>query len=87
MDTTQTTPTEPTTTPKPRKSPPPLPVNADPIIRPSQLPALVGLSPATIWRLEKRGMFPARRRLSPGGQAVGYLLSEIQDWQRTRAAA
>jgi prophage regulatory protein len=38
----------------------------------------VGLSLPTIWRLEKRGLFPARRALSPG--RVGFLLSEVEQW-------
>ncbi len=37
-----------------------------------------GLSRTTIWRLEREGLFPARRRLGPN--SVAYLESEIDEW-------
>lgn len=43
----------------------------------------VGLSPTSIWRLEKRGQFPKRRQLSPG--CVGWLESEINAWLESRS--
>ena len=43
-----------------------------------------GLSRSTIWRLERRGVFPKHRRLS--ANAVGWLEAEIDDWVRSRAA-
>jgi len=54
------------------------------IIRPKELPSKVGLSLATIWRLQKKGLFPQRRRISVG--AVGYLESEIDTWLEEREA-
>ena len=35
-------------------------------------------SGTTIWRMEKRGEFPTRRKISP--QRVAWSESEVQDW-------
>ena len=43
----------------------------------------VGLSRTTIWRLEKDGKFPARRKLS--SNSVGWLRSSIEEWIQSRA--
>lgn len=48
------------------------------ILRKQQLPEIVGLSVPTIWRMEQKGLFPARRQISPG--CVGWLQSEIDKW-------
>jgi predicted DNA-binding transcriptional regulator AlpA len=32
----------------------------------------------TVWRLERDGKFPKRRKIGPG--CVGYLLSELEEW-------
>lgn len=37
------------------------------------------LSATTIWRRERAGTFPKRRRISPG--RVAWLQSEIDDWK------
>lgn len=37
-----------------------------------------GLSRPTIWRKERAGLFPQRRKLS--GSAVGWLEHEIEEW-------
>jgi predicted DNA-binding transcriptional regulator AlpA len=44
-----------------------------------------GLSYSTIFRMEERGEFPARRQLSPG--RVGYLRSEVEAWLISRCGA
>jgi prophage regulatory protein len=44
--------------------------------------SLTHLSETTIWRLEKRGDFPSRKRLSPG--RIGWLTEEIQTWLLSR---
>ena len=41
-----------------------------------------GLSRSTIWRLERSGGFPKRRRISLN--AVGWLESEVDEWVQTR---
>ncbi len=47
---------------------------------------LTGLSRSTLWRMEREGAFPARRKLS--ARSVGWLASEVKIWteQRTRVA-
>lgn len=54
------------------------------VLKRSEVVALVGLGFTTIWRLEKRGEFPARRKLSIG--RVGWLHSEVQAWINERAS-
>lgn len=41
-----------------------------------------GQSRTTIWRLEKQKKFP--KRINLGGRAVGWRLTEIQEWIQTR---
>lgn len=41
-----------------------------------------GLSRTTIWRKEKDGTFPRRRKLS--ANAVGWLRSEVEAWLASR---
>jgi len=41
-----------------------------------------GLSRTTAWRLEKEGLFPSRRQLSPN--AVGWLQTEVEAWINSR---
>lgn len=55
------------------------------IIRRAEVRDLTGLSDSSIGRLEERGEFPARRRLGPN--AVGYLLTEVEDWIASRPTA
>lgn len=40
--------------------------------------ALTGLCYTTIYNMEKRGEFPARRQLSPG--RVAWVRSEVEGW-------
>ena len=46
---------------------------------------LTSLSRSTVWRLEKNGQFPARRKLS--ANSVGWSLIELQAWMQSRSAA
>ena len=46
---------------------------------------LTGLSRSTVWRLEKNGQFPARRKLS--ANSIGWSLIELQAWIQSRSAA
>lgn len=55
----------------------------DRIVRPAEAKIMTGRSLATMWRDEKAGVFPKRRKLGRKG-AVGYLLSELQEWINTR---
>lgn len=54
------------------------------IIRKPELFSMIGLSDATIWRLEKKGKFP--RRISLGGNSVGWFDTEVNGWLATKAA-
>lgn len=54
-------------------------------VRRSELVKKVGMSYSTIYRLERAGVFPVRRQLSPG--AVGWLLSEVETWMDERDPA
>jgi prophage regulatory protein len=54
----------------------------DRIVRPHEIQALTGLSTRTIDRLEADGQFPKRLQLST--KAVGWKLSSINIWLRTR---
>ncbi len=57
----------------------------DRILRRTECERATGLSESTLWRLEQRGQFPRRRRISK--HAVGWLESEIQQWIRERVEA
>lgn len=57
----------------------------DRILRQSEVLAITGLGRTTLWRLEKRGEFPARRRIT--GNIVGWLASEVEEWIRSRPVA
>ena len=56
----------------------------DRILRANEVVCLTGLSRTTLWRLERSGDFPTRRRLS--SFAVGWVLSEVLEWLESRQA-
>ena len=45
---------------------------------------LTGMCYTTIYNLEKKGLFPARRQLSPGRDA--WVRSEVAAWLESRSA-
>lgn len=47
-----------------------------------QVHDLVGLSRPTVWRLEREGQFPQRRRITES--KVGWVEAEVVDWLRSR---
>ena len=53
------------------------------IIRKNEVVRRTGLSYSTIWRLEGRGDFPARLKLTESG-AVGWVESEVERWIHDR---
>ena len=57
----------------------------DRYLRAREVLKATGLSRSTIWRLEKYGQFPTRRRIAR--HAVGWLESEIVSWQVSREKA
>lgn len=56
-----------------------------PSLRLKHVIAVTGLSRMTIYRLEKAGQFPARRRLSPN--SVAWLEDEVLNWLQSRPSA
>jgi prophage regulatory protein len=54
----------------------------DRIIRERECRQLTGLSRTTRWLLERRGLFPTRRRLT--ACSVGWLESELRAWMASR---
>ncbi|MGD9975024.1 MAG: helix-turn-helix transcriptional regulator [Desulfatirhabdiaceae bacterium] len=54
------------------------------IIRKPELFLKIGLSDATIWRMERAGRFPQRIQL--GGNSVGWFDDEIELWLSEKAA-
>lgn len=46
--------------------------------------ARTGLSRSTIWRLEQRGLFPRRRRISH--RAVAWAAEEVEAWSHQMVA-
>jgi prophage regulatory protein len=55
---------------------------ADRIVREPECRQRSGLSRSTRWRLERTGLFPRRRHLSPG--CSGWLDSELAAWITAR---
>lgn len=45
-----------------------------------------GMSRSHIYHLSSKGLFPKSISLVPGGAAVGWLESEVQDWIEARIA-
>lgn len=56
----------------------------DRILRWHELHAKVNLGRSTIWRMERDGLFPRRRQISPG--CVGWVASEVDAWLQSRVA-
>lgn len=45
----------------------------------------IGVSDVTLWRWQRKGLFPNRRRLGPN--AVGWLEEEVDEWCKQRPSA
>ncbi|WP_324029528.1 AlpA family phage regulatory protein [Pantoea sp. JZ2] len=54
-------------------------------IREPECRKITGLCRTTRYLMEKKGQFPARRKI--GGRAVGWLLSEVTAWQISQPKA
>lgn len=57
----------------------------DRFLREPEVAATTTLSRAQRWRLELKGMFPARIRL--GGRTVVWSAREIEEWMKSRPRA
>lgn len=55
------------------------------IIRVRQLAEILSVNPVTIWRMEKRGELPPRKKIS--NRCVGWLESDIREWLESRPNA
>jgi prophage regulatory protein len=60
------------------------PATGDRFVREPECQRITGLSRSTRWRLERARKFPRRCRISTG--AVGWLLSELEEWVAAKAA-
>ena len=54
----------------------------DKMLRLAEVMERTGLSRTTIWRYEREGSFPRRRKI--GKTMVGWLASEIETWLNSR---
>jgi len=55
------------------------------VLRTNDLIKVLNVSRATIYRWERAGLIPAKRRLGPN--TVGWLESEIDQWLASKAPA
>jgi prophage regulatory protein len=55
------------------------------ILLEAEVAAVTRLSPVTIWRLQRKGLFPQRVKL--GAKRVGWVEREVLDWIDARMAA
>ena len=58
--------------------------STDRIVREAERKNITSISRCTAWRLERNGLFPKRRKLFPESNAVGWLLSELNEWVTSR---
>ncbi|WES90497.1 helix-turn-helix transcriptional regulator [Dickeya fangzhongdai] len=54
--------------------------SAERVIREAECRQLTGICRTTRYMMEREGTFPPRRKI--GGRSVGWMLSEILEWQR-----
>lgn len=50
------------------------------IMRRAEVLAATGLCYTSIYNMEKRGDFPARKKLTGIGRSVGWIRSEVEAW-------
>ena len=58
---------------------------AERLLRTDEVLKRVGLGRTTVWRMERAGEFPARRRIQ--GNLVAWRESEVEEWIETRPRA
>ncbi len=66
------------------KFPPPTLTADATVVRPRQLPLAVGFSNSKALRMEATGDFP--KRISLGGQSVGWARITLENWLKSRLA-
>lgn len=72
----------PTPTPHPVERIPTWEDDPERILRPAEVSKKLGISKTTLWRLEREGDFPKRRRIS--SFMVGWIKRDIDNWIRSR---
>lgn len=60
-------------------------MNQDKILREPDVLEIISCSSPTLRRMEKKGLFPSRRKI--GSRAVGWLKSEVMEWVSKRVHA
>jgi len=56
----------------------------DRIVREAERKKITSIARTTAWSLEQKGLFPKRRSLYPGSSHIGWLLSELIAWVKSR---
>ncbi|WP_345889205.1 helix-turn-helix transcriptional regulator [Shewanella algae] len=56
----------------------------DRFVREAERRQITQISRTTAWSMERKGLFPKRRRLNEHGHAVAWLLSELNAWVASR---
>lgn len=56
----------------------------DRLVREQERKHLTGISRTTAWSLERKGLFPKRRELIPGGNEVAWSFIELNNWIESR---
>lgn len=56
------------------------------ILRKKDVLKIIGLSAATLWRLQREGQFPRSISLT-GNRAVGWHESDVMEWMANRPAS
>ena len=54
------------------------------IIRINELCSILSLSRVSIWRLERDGVLPKRKKITDSGSVSGWLESDIKEWLESR---
>lgn len=60
-------------------------MNGDRLINRKERKSIDSLSDVTVWRLERLGLYPSRRQISPG--RIGWVLSEVLEFVGNRKKA
>lgn len=59
-----------------------MPINDSRVLRTQEMLDLIGVSRTTLWRWERKGVLPPKRRIGPN--VIGWFESEVLGWLRSR---
>ena len=59
-------------------------IEVDRLVKEAERQQLTSISRVQAWKLEQQGLFPKRRKLTPNGSSVAWLLSELMEWVKSR---